>query len=80
MYNNFLVEIYAGLSWDLKWHKQKYIYNEDNQSNTSLKVLSLPSEENFLEMLRIKTSRLFGLAIDIYISILDESESNKGIN
>lgn len=27
VYNNFLVEIYMGLSWDVKWHKDKHIYS-----------------------------------------------------
>ena len=28
VYNDFLVEIYMGLSWDVKWHKNKHIYKD----------------------------------------------------
>ena len=32
VYNDFLVEIYMGLSWDVKWHKDKYIYQNHDKN------------------------------------------------
>ena len=90
MYNNFLVEIYMGLSWDIKWHRDKFIYPSSTRvgdNNTfhkdrdiiDLTVDSLPSLDNFYEMVELKTGRLFKLSLDLYTTIIDQNARNESI-
>lgn len=81
--NDFLTEIYMGLSWDIKWHKHKtFIPGETKSSNSNFKEIFvdvLPSNFNFLEMLELKTGRLFKLSLDLYSVIVDSPDSRKSI-
>lgn len=55
-YHDFLLDIYAGVTFDVEWHKNRTLEN-------------LPDFDNFFSMLHLKTSRIIQFSIDLLNSL-----------